>query len=214
MGMAKQDQPQAELPKEMLVHSKTVHPPEDAVETARPSTPNTVSAPSSAAIYPEATRHLPGNAAPAQLHTLELHPQFAAQAGNKRVGDRVQSLYFYTYAILLFGAFIGWYVFSHRTKFRSHDIPVVLQFIGYGTALLPVLVAPLFLASKRVPRVKAGLLVQLVGYLIGFLTAFVIIVNNFSYFFGAIGLLTLLEAAFWFWTRSVLNDVEGLPLTD
>ena len=207
-------QPAETPPRLALVHSKTVQPPEGGIETARPSTAPRAAAKASAAIYPEATRHLPGNAAPAQLHTLEKRPELAIEAASKRVGDRVQQLYVYAYAILLFGAAMFWAVFSHRTQFRQHSLPAVLQVVGYALALLPAAAAPLLLASKKVSLVKAALMAQLFGYLAGFVTAFGIIVNDFSYFFGSIGVFALFEAGFWFWTRLVLNDVEGLPLTD
>jgi hypothetical protein len=205
-------QPHMPPPKPLLTHDKVVSPVVDSGTDPEQISPTaTVSSPAS---YPIPTRRLPGNKDASGLPSFGVAPQLRDAMAAQRVRTRVQSLYVYVVTTVIFGGVIALLVNSHSAQFRFGDIPRVLQALGFITAAIPSVLAPILLASKLPSRVGFALMVQLIAYGVAFVTAFVIIVNNFAYFFTGIGLLAVLEACFGLWTRSVLGEVRELPLLD
>jgi hypothetical protein len=166
------------------------------------------------AVYPVPTRHLPGNKDHEGLPAFGRPPQLIEAMAAKRVSERVQSLYVYVITTVIFGGVIALLVNSQSAQFQYGDLPRVLQALGFFTAAVPPVLAPILLASKLPSRVRFALTIQLITYGTAFVTAFVIIVLNFAYFFTGIGLLAVLETCFVLWTRAVLGEVGELPLLD
>lgn len=169
-------------------------------------------------IYPEATRHLPGNAADAILPSLTgIQPEIVAGV-NRRVHERIQSLRVYVLFTLGYGAFslfiytVGKQSLNDGALFVS--IPGQLQHVGLASSALPVLGAPILLNSRQLRYVKAILAIQLMGYAVVFVTAFGLIVTDFTNFFFGVGLVAVVQVFLGLWTRSVLIDVRGLRETE
>lgn len=169
---------------------------------------------SKSSIYPEATRHLPGNAAGANLPTLTgLQPEIIAGA-DKKVHYRVQSLRFYSRFTLAYGIFTVLIYTIGRQSLNDGGflviIPGPLQHVGLAAACLPIISAPVFLLHKHLQPVKAALLLQLLGFAAVFVTSFGLIVTDFTNFFFGVGLVAVAQVFLALWTRSVLLDVQGL----
>lgn len=178
-----------------------------AVPSSAPKTP-----PDS--IYPEVTRHLPGNASPAKLPSLTgVQPEILAATG-KRVHKRVQSLHFYAMFTLCYGiCSVLVYTVGRQSLNEGAflvSIPELLQRVGLVAAVLPVLCASVFISSKSLQTVKLALVLQLVAYIGVFLTAFGLIVTDFTNFFFGVGLVAVVQVFLGLWTRSVLSDVHEL----
>ncbi|HSX31092.1 MAG TPA: hypothetical protein VLE99_04195 [Candidatus Saccharimonadales bacterium] len=201
--------------KRTLSHAKTVRPSETPSEQAAASvsSPGVSKAPGQP-VYPSATRRLPGSKDAAGLPVFGVPPELANAMAAKRVYERVLSIQPYIVATLAFSVVIIFFVITHTIALYWYDPLGVLQTAGCAALVVPVATFPVLFASKHLPRVKAMLRAQMAGYLLAFVAAFVTIVNNFAYFFSGTGLLALAEAGFFFWTRSVLNEVSELPVPD
>lgn len=157
----------------------------------------------SKSIYPEATKHLPGN-----NNVDELPPTKApSNPQARKVYKRIQSLFFFTIAIIVFGIISILVLLANHRGFQLGDKPLILEIAGYTVAVLPIICSIVLLVSKQTIVIKLALWLLLIAYASIVLITFGMIIENFTNFFTGIGLVCLLHIGFMLWTRQELNDV-------
>lgn len=199
-----------EQPANTLTHAKTINPTDYFDKTDQQSTGSVRTPKTSAALqtlYPEPTRHIPGNSNTAGLQRLQKPVATPPQA----IHRRVQSLYFYSFGVVIFGlASIGTLLANH-TAFQEGSRSLSLEIVGYPVAIIPIMSSILLFTAKSAKVVRATLTVNLLAYLAMGIETYILIISNFVNFFTGIGAVCLAHTFFLYWTWQNSREVNDLP---
>jgi hypothetical protein len=193
-----------------LTHDKTITPAGDLDKTEQESSSSSVTFtdPSTLqSLYPDPTRHIPGNSSTAGLQRLQKPVVTPPQSIRKRV----QSLYFYSFGIIIFSAISICTLLAVHTAFQEGSRPISLEIVGYPVALIPLIDSILLFTATSDRVVRATLSVNLLAYLAMTIECYILIIFNFVNFFTGIGAVCLVHMFFLYWTWQNLREVNDLP---
>lgn len=193
-----------------LTHNKTIAPTDKPNKTGeeRSSSSATFTDPSTLqSLYPDPTRHIPGNSSTAGLQRLQKPVVTPPQAIRKRV----QSLYFYSFGIIIFSAISIGTLLANHVAFKEGSQPISLEMIGYPVAVTPLIGSILLFTAKSARVVGATLSINLLAYLAMIIETYILIITNFANFFTGIGAVCLVHMFFLYWTWQNSREVNDLP---
>lgn len=208
--MNEQSTPAKVQPASTLTHTKAVNPVDHFDKTDQESSDSVAISKAQAtsqSLYPEPTRHIPGNSNTAGLQRLQKPVDTPPQA----IRRRVQSLYFYAIGIIIFSAISICTLLANHVAFKEGSQPISLEIVGYPVAIIPFMSSILLFTAKSARVVRATLSVNLLAYLVMIIETYILIITNFVNFFTGIGAVCLAHMFFLYWTWQNSREVNDLP---
>jgi hypothetical protein len=193
-----------------LTHSKVVNPSDHLDKTDQEDNDSTTASKAQAALqslYPDPTRYIPGNSSMAGPQQLQKPVATTPQA----IHRRVQSLYFYSFGIIIFSIISLCTLLANHTAFQEGSRPITLEIIGYPVAIIPLISSILLFTAKGAGVVRITLSVNLLAYLAMIIETYIQIITNFVNFFTGIGAVCLVHMFFLYWTWQNSREVNDLP---
>lgn len=163
-------------------------------------------------VYPEPTRPMFGDHATLFTNRTPQHDlQGALDVVNKPVHARVLSLHFYAIGVLVFGILSAIFIHSNTSTDQGGILPPIFRYIGYATAVPPIVCAPFLFWSKHIGVVSFCLSLLLINYGVIAVAAYFVLTSDVgAYFFTWFPLVPIIETGIIFWTRQALREVTVL----